>query len=254
MWPQPSREYLSAALPWPHALCFHMAVGRVRDENVFEVLPDGYDWNGTSRASLFSQESQGSIMKTITQIECFECGNGALIPGIVNLVGTRNDEEFNVRVHGLECSSCGFQTIDNSQSGEFTKALSDAYRAAHGFLTGAEIKERRHDWLNMSHQAFARHLGVGVASTKRWENGQVQDRAMDNLIRLKTDPQAARDSLKDLESQVGTEHVLSSVALGSEDLNLLFSREQKFTSKPQIKMGVLKFEKGSFNKEFVLAA
>jgi putative zinc finger/helix-turn-helix YgiT family protein len=192
-------------------------------------------------------------MKTTTQTECFECGHGTLVPGIVNLVGTRNDEEFAVRVHGLECSSCGFQTIDNSQSGEFTKAVSDAYRAAHGFLTGAEIKERRHDWLNMSHKTFAEYLGVGVASTKRWENGQVQDRAMDNLIRLKTDPQAARDSLKDLESQVGTEHVLSSVAL-NEDLNLLFSREQKFTSKPKIKMGILKFEKGSFNNEAVLAA
>jgi hypothetical protein len=77
---------------------------------------------------------------------------------------------------------------------------------------------------------------------------------MDTLIRLKTDPQAARDSLKDLESQVGTEHVLSSVTLGDEDLNLLFSREQKFISKPKINMGKLKFEKGSFNNESVLAA
>ena len=193
-------------------------------------------------------------MKTITQTECFECGSGTLVPGIVDLAGTRNDEEFIVRVHGLECSSCGFKTIDNYQSGEFTKALSDAYRAAHGYLTGAEIRERRHDWLNMSHQAFARHLGVGVASTKRWENGQVQDRAMDILIRLKTDPQAARDSLKDLESHVGAEHILSSVSLGEEDLNLLFSREQKFTPRPKINMGKLKFEKGSFSNESVLAA
>lgn len=125
-------------------------------------------------------------MKNIAQSKCFECVTGTLVTGLVDLIGTRNDENFLVRVHGLECSNCGFKTIDNSQSGEFTRAVSDAYRQAHGYLTGSEIKERRHDWLNMSHRAFAEYLGVGVASTKRWENGYVQDRAMDKLIRLKT--------------------------------------------------------------------
>lgn len=119
---------------------------------------------------------------------CFECG-GEFVPQVVDLVGERGGKEYTVRVLGVKCAQCGFATIDNDQSGEFTKAVSDAYRADHGFLTGAEIKERRHR-LGMTQPEFAVYLGnVGVASVKRWEHGQVQERAMDELIRLKTDPE-----------------------------------------------------------------
>ena len=38
----------------------------------------------------------------------------------------------------------------------------------------------------MNQDEFARHLEVGVASVKRWEFGQVQDKAMDLLIRTRT--------------------------------------------------------------------
>ena len=177
----------------------------------------------------------------MTTQKCFECNNGTLIPAVVDLTGTREGEEFTVSVPGLLCSSCGYKTIDNSQSGEFTKAVSDAYRKAHGFLTGAEIRERRSKWLKMSQQGFALYLGrVGVASVKRWESGQIQDRAMDELIRLKTDPVAARSNLRALESQVPEEHIVSSIKIGNQDIDLSFSLEQSFTDQPQMTMGRLR--------------
>src|SRR5215471_3983781 len=157
--------------------------------------------------------------------QCFECGIGTLVPQIVGLTGSRNGEEFTVSVPGLICNSCGFKTIDNSQSGEFTKAISDAFRRAHSLLNGAEIRERRLA-LKMSQQAFAEYLGTGRISVTRWESGQVQERAMDELIRLKTDPQAARNNLKALELQVPEEYVASTFNVGGEDLDLLFSMEQ----------------------------
>jgi hypothetical protein len=49
---------------------------------------------------------------------------------------------------------------------------------------------------------FSDYLGVGNASVQRWEAGQVQDKAMDGLIRLKTDPEAARRNLRQLEQRV----------------------------------------------------
>jgi hypothetical protein len=52
----------------------------------------------------------------------------------------------------------------------------------------------------MSQQEYSNYLGVGVASVKRWEAGQVQDRAMDNLIRLKTDRNSARENLEQIEN------------------------------------------------------
>jgi len=53
----------------------------------------------------------------------------------------------------------------------------------------------------MSQEQFAKHLGgVGVASVKRWELGQVQDAAMNTLIVLRTDPLAAKLNLKEVGS------------------------------------------------------
>src|SRR5579864_3114144 len=96
--------------------------------------------------------------------KCFQCNNGILTSSMVSLTGTRNNEEFTVTVPGMVCGSCGYATIHNRQSGEFTKAVSDAYRQAHGLLSGAEIRERRSEWLNMSQQEFADYLSVGIAS------------------------------------------------------------------------------------------
>ncbi len=143
------------------------------------------------------------------EIRCFECSEGNLVPDTVDLTGYRDGEEFTVSVPGLRCSVCDFKTISNEQSAEFTRAVSDAYRKAHGLLRGSEIKFLRAQ-LKMSQQEFASYLGVGVASVKRWECGQVQDKAMDELIRLKADINAARNNLEALEQDVA-DYVLSTV-------------------------------------------
>jgi len=54
----------------------------------------------------------------------------------------------------------------------------------------------------MSFRTFARHLKVGEASPKRWEAGLVQDRAMDQLIRLKSDLATARENVTQLEAHL----------------------------------------------------
>jgi len=140
------------------------------------------------------------------ETECFECGKGSLIPAMVELTGYRHGEEFTVRANGLQCTACGFKTIDNEQSGGFTKLVSDAYREKHGLLTSAQIREARNR-LGMSQEKFAQYLKVGPASVNRWENGQIQDEAMNELILLKTDPFAAMNNYQ---------IVSQGVAIGSE--------------------------------------
>jgi putative zinc finger/helix-turn-helix YgiT family protein len=133
---------------------------------------------------------------------CFECERGQLQSAPVRLTGERNGESFTVELLGLKCPKCGFQTVDSEQSAEFTRLISDAYRSAHGLLTAAEIRACRAR-LGMTQREFAAYIGPGVASVKRWEAGQIQDKAMDTLIRLKTDPAAARRNLRLLERQLG---------------------------------------------------
>ena len=139
---------------------------------------------------------------------CFECEKGELEPSIVYVTGERNGEEYSVKLDGLRCSHCGFQTVDSEQSAKLTRLLSDAYRSAHGYLTGPEIRALRAQ-LKMSQQEFSDYLGTGIASVKRWELGQIQDRAMDQLIRLKTDPETARRNLRTLEEQIPEPVVVS---------------------------------------------
>jgi len=147
----------------------------------------------------------------LNRMTCFQCGKDTLLIGRISVKGERCGETFLVRTNGYKCTSCGFQTIDSRQSEQFTRLVSDAYRAAHGFVTGAEIKARRKR-LGMSQQQFADYLGIGSASVKRWEVGQIQEKAMDELIRLKTDPEAARQNLRALE-----EHMPEPIVVYEED-------------------------------------
>lgn len=137
---------------------------------------------------------------TETTISCFECGQPTLATGIVRLDGERQGEIFTVETEGLQCmhTNCGFKTVDSRQSDQFTALLSDAFRKKHGLLTGTEIREIRRQ-LGMTQPEFAEYLGVGVASVKRWELGRIQEKAMDELIRLKTDRGAALRNLQAIE-------------------------------------------------------
>ena len=154
------------------------------------------------------------------KMKCFNCERGGLIAQNVDLTGRRHDEEFVVTVPGLHCDECGFSTIDNDHSEPFTRAVSDAYRTSHGLLTGCEIKNLR-ALLNMTQGQFAEHLGVGIASIKRWELGLIQDKAMDELIRLKTDPGAARKNLNNLEQKIPQERRTTAVSCDEYDLSFL---------------------------------
>jgi hypothetical protein len=54
----------------------------------------------------------------------------------------------------------------------------------------------------MSLRSFAAYLKVGEASPKRWEAGLVQDLAMDELIRLKSDLIVAHENLARLKAHL----------------------------------------------------
>jgi putative zinc finger/helix-turn-helix YgiT family protein len=147
-------------------------------------------------------------------------------------------------MNGLRCQECGFETVDSDQSVELTRLVSDAYRRAHGLLTGREICEKRGQ-LGMSQEVFAEYLGTGVASVKRWETGKIQDRAMDELIRLKTDARAARKNLQSLEQ----------VALASQSTAQRRKTERRmhppaWTSHRRLRRGT---SRHSINPEYVSA-
>jgi DNA-binding XRE family transcriptional regulator len=61
----------------------------------------------------------------------------------------------------------------------------------------------------MSQDEFARYLKVGPASVHRWENGQIQDDALNELLILKTDVAAARHNYQQVAMGSGTDALIS---------------------------------------------
>ena len=112
-------------------------------------------------------------------MNCFVCGEGALIDRLAEVEGAVKGEKFKVRTNALVCDKCGHISMEGSDTSEFMRRLADAYRRAHNLLTSEEIKRIRG---GMSQQRFAKALGVGVASVKRWELGLVQEERNNALI------------------------------------------------------------------------
>jgi putative zinc finger/helix-turn-helix YgiT family protein len=182
---------------------------------------------------------------------CFECERGQLVPATVRLTGERCGESFEVELLGLQCEECSFQTLDSEQSAEFTGLISDAYRRAHGLLTSKEILARRL-LLGMTQQVFSEYLGAGIASVKRWEAGKIQDKAMDELIRLKTDPAAARKNLRAIKRHVPEAMIVFD---GDEVTLALSAGETHYTPKsPMIVESVSVCQEGGVGEDACVAA
>jgi putative zinc finger/helix-turn-helix YgiT family protein len=133
---------------------------------------------------------------------CIKCRKAELIEQPADLTAEVKGETVLVpQFPALVCSECGYKTIRGHEMQEYMRAACDVYRRKHSLLTSTEIRDRR-ERLNQSQEEFARHLDVGIASIKRWELGQVQDRAMDRLIRISTDPVDAFHNFKKVEQLV----------------------------------------------------
>lgn len=141
-----------------------------------------------------------SEVETKMTMKCFKCAKGKMMPAIAGMTATVRGEEIPVRTEAMVCERCGFQVMTDAQSDAYAIASADAYRAKHGLLTTAELRQARKR-LGMSLRTFARYLKVGEASPKRWEAGLVQDQAMDELIRLKSDLAAARGNVAWLKAR-----------------------------------------------------
>jgi putative zinc finger/helix-turn-helix YgiT family protein len=130
---------------------------------------------------------------------CVKCHKGELEEQQADIPATVKGESVLVtQFPALVCAKCRYQTVSGARMPEYMRLAADVYRRKHALLTSDEIRYRR-ERLNQNQEEFAEHLGVGIASVKRWEMGQVQDRAMDRLIRIRTDLHDAYNNYKKLE-------------------------------------------------------
>lgn len=98
------------------------------------------------------------------------------------------------RAQHYVCPVCRIEADDLGLAATNQKALSERYRVAVKLLTGEQIIEGRKK-LGWTQEDLARAANVGIASVKRWETGQIQTRAMDNILRaVLAGKESARDA------------------------------------------------------------
>lgn len=90
--------------------------------------------------------------------------------------------ELHVLTEHYVCSKCAIQVDDLPLASANQKVVSDAYRKAVKMLTGDEIVQERKK-KGWTQEELAKAINVGIASIKRWEKGQIQNRAMDDALR-----------------------------------------------------------------------
>ena len=135
-------------------------------------------------------------------MKCFQCSKGKMSAIETEMAATVRGECFSVVCTAMVCGRFGFQVLNPEQTEAYSRASADAYRLEHGQLTTAQIRGYR-ERLGMSQQTFAEYLRAGVASVKRWEAGQIQDEAMDELIRVKCDPDYCTKTMGELAAICG---------------------------------------------------
>ncbi len=95
---------------------------------------------------------------------------------------TFRGKAFVIETEGYECPTCKLKTATIKQGAKTQKAISDAYKSAEGLLASDEIRNYRIQ-LDLTQQALADKISVGVASIKRWEKGLIQSKSMDQALR-----------------------------------------------------------------------
>lgn len=117
--------------------------------------------------------------------KCRNCGEQRLGPKVVDY-STEMEHDgrryslgiSNLEVH--ECAACHNQTLPDSAR----KMVWDALRAKAGLLSPPEIREKRQA-LGLTQEQLADYVRVGKETVSRWETGgQIQQRAMDLLLRV----------------------------------------------------------------------
>ncbi len=137
-------------------------------------------------------------------MRCFVCDKGKFKIGQACMEREFRDKKYKVQSSAMVCSHCEYALVEGSDLPEVMPKLADAYRLDHGLLTSNDIKQRRAA-LAMSQSRFATWLGVGVATVKRIEMGQVQDSSTDQLIRIRTDPHAARQNAVEVAQKLSNQ-------------------------------------------------
>lgn len=118
--------------------------------------------------------------------KCGKCRERAVHPTTLSSYEAELEHDgrtYHVSLSDLQvfkCERCGAIILDDLGDDR----LSDALRAAAGLLQPSEIRAKR-EALGLKQKELASYLRIAESTLSRWETGaQIQQRAMDALLRI----------------------------------------------------------------------
>lgn len=123
-------------------------------------------------------------------------------------------EPITIEANVCTCAKCHEEIMSLEYDSDNLRRAYEKYRVNHGLLQPETIKKIREQY-NVSQVTFARIIGVGDKTIARYENGSLQDEAINNLIELSNDPKnfarllernghlIAEDERKRLQESIG---------------------------------------------------
>jgi DNA-binding transcriptional regulator YiaG len=125
-------------------------------------------------------------MPSAAHRKCMYCRERAVSPTTLPSYTTEMEHDgrkYKVSVADfqvLQCRRCGAFILEDSAN----ERLDEALRAEAGILKPAEIRQNR-EALDLTRQQLADLLRISMFTLTRWETGaQIQQRAMDTLLRV----------------------------------------------------------------------
>lgn len=109
-----------------------------------------------------------------------------------------------IQANVCTCAKCGEEIMTLQYDDDNLRRAYAKYRSRHGLLQPEEIKAIREQY-EVSQITFARIIGVGDKTIARYENGSLQDEAINNLILLAKDPKNFLLLLDRNESKIAPE-------------------------------------------------
>lgn len=93
--------------------------------------------------------------------------------------GTKVSGEITI----LRCENCGEEIYNKENEINNDRIIFDDYKRKNNLLTSEEIKAMRENY-GLSQAVLAKLLGFGEKTITRYENGAIQDKTHDLLMRL----------------------------------------------------------------------
>lgn len=135
--------------------------------------------------------------------KCPTCREHSIYRAVVpySIECAHDGRTYNVTIPDLavpRCEKCGDMILDTPATMRVEQALRDLV----GLLSPEQIRHNR-EALGLTQEQLAASLGIAAATISRWESGyQIQQRAMDRLLRLYFAHANVRQSLSD-EAHLG---------------------------------------------------